>query len=120
MPAGPPGCFLNCYLPRYWLFESSCFSRDYDAFLDDLEEDKTYRQNINIYVGKVDVRHVFSCLLLRKSFVLRGLTVAFRISDRDYKGASDDDDEETPKISLQEMLEDLHLDEPDSAAMLTE
>ena len=27
-------------------------NRDYDAFLDDLEEDKTYRQNINIYVGK--------------------------------------------------------------------
>lgn len=63
---------------------------DYDAFLGDLEEDETYRQNVNIYV------------------------------DRDYKGASDDDDEETPKISLQEMLEDLHLDEPDSAAMLTE
>lgn len=51
---------------------------------------------------------------------LKSFTVAFRISDRDYKGASDDDDEETPKISLQEMLEDLHLDEPDSAAMLTE
>lgn len=25
--------------------------RDYDAFLGDLEEDKSYRQNINIYVG---------------------------------------------------------------------
>lgn len=27
--------------------------RDYDAFLGDLEEDKTYRQNVNIYVGKL-------------------------------------------------------------------
>ena len=51
---------------------------------------------------------------------LKDFAVTFRISDRDYKGSSDDDDEETPKISLQEMLEDLHLDEPDSAAMLTE
>lgn len=56
---------------------------DYDAFLGDLEEDKTYRQHVNIYV------------------------------DRDYKGASEDDDDEAPRISLQEMLEDLHLEEPD-------
>lgn len=70
---------------------------DYDAFLGDLEEDKTYRQHVNIYV------------------------------DRDYKGASEDDDDEAPRISLQEMLEDLHLEEPDSsfsgtetAAMMTE
>lgn len=42
-------------------------------------------------------------------------------SDRDYKGASQDDDDEVPRISLQEMLEDLHLAEPDSAAdMMTE
>lgn len=64
--------------------------RDYDAFLGDLEEDKTYRQNVNIYV------------------------------DRDYKGAPEDDDDETPKITLQEMLEDLHLEEPDSASLMTE
>ena len=44
------------------------------------------------------------------------------VSDRDYKGASEDDDDEAPRISLQEMLEDLHLEEPDSAAsdMMTE
>ena len=47
--------------------------------------------------------------------------------DRDYKGASEDDDDEAPRVSLQEMLEDLHLEEPDSsfsgtetAAMMTE
>ncbi|CAH3020907.1 unnamed protein product [Porites evermanni] len=67
--------------------------RDYDAFLGDLEEDKSYRQNINIYV------------------------------DRDYKGAPEsDDDTEAPRISLQEMLEDLHLEAPDGAPsdMMTE
>ena len=102
------------------MFESSCFSSDYDAFLGDLEEDEAYRQNVNIYVGKFVMRHVFSRHLLRKSFVFKRFYRHLRISDRDYKGSSDDDDEETPKISLQEMLEDLHLDEPDSAAMLTE
>ena len=44
--------------------------------------------------------------------------------DRDHKGASEDDDDEAPRISLQEMLEDLHLEEPSSgtetAAMITE
>jgi len=63
---------------------------DYDAFLGDLEEDKTYRQHVNIYV------------------------------DRDHKGASEDDDDEPPRISLQEMLEDLHLEEPDSSSSVTE
>jgi len=63
---------------------------DYDAFLGDLEEDKTYRQHVNIYV------------------------------DRDHKGASEDDDDEAPRISLQEMLEDLHLEEPDSSSSVTE
>ena len=41
-------------------------------------------------------------------------------SDRDYKGASEDDDDEAPRISLQEMLEDLHLEGPDSASHQTE
>ena len=40
--------------------------------------------------------------------------------DRDYKGASEDDDDDAPRISLQEMLEDLHLDEPDSLFSVTE
>ena len=40
--------------------------------------------------------------------------------DRDYKGASEDDDDEAPRISLQEMLEDLHLEEPDSSFSVTE
>ena len=67
----PPVFFLNCYLPGHWLFESSCFSSDYDAFLGDLEEDEAYRQNVNIYVGKFVMRHVFSRHLLRKSFVFK-------------------------------------------------
>ncbi|KAL9962258.1 hypothetical protein ACROYT_G031342, partial [Oculina patagonica] len=70
--------------------DQDSFDRDYDAFLGDLEEDKTYRQHVNIYV------------------------------DRDYKGASEDDDDEAPRISLQEMLEDLHLEGPDSASHVPE
>lgn len=47
------------------------------------------------------------------------------LSDRDYKGASEDDDDDAPRISLQEMLEDLHLEESDdhgteTGAMMTE
>ena len=42
-------------------------------------------------------------------------------SDRDYKGASEDESDEAPRISLQEMLEDLHLEEPESVSdMMTE
>ncbi|XP_048589941.1 60S ribosomal export protein NMD3 [Nematostella vectensis] len=57
------------------------FEKDYDEFLADLEEDKTLRQNVNIYV------------------------------DRDHMPESDAEDEEIPKISLQEMLEDLKLED---------
>ena len=50
------------------------------------------------------------------------LFTQYSTSDRDYKGASEDDeDNEAPRISLQEMLEDLHLEEPDSGSdMMTE
>ncbi|KAK3744403.1 hypothetical protein QZH41_012165 [Actinostola sp. cb2023] len=70
--------------------------RDYDEFLADLEEDKDYRKQVNIYV------------------------------DRDHIPESDPEDD-IPKISLQEMLEDLKLEDTDPpsdetacAAMATE
>lgn len=50
------------------------------GFLEDLEEDKDLRQNVDIYV------------------------------DRDHVAASDTD-EETPRVTLQEMLEDLKLED---------
>ncbi|KAK2171343.1 hypothetical protein NP493_1077g00019 [Ridgeia piscesae] len=58
-------------------------TRDYNEFLEDLEEDVEYRQNINIYKdpSKLAV-------------------------DTD-----DTDDEDAPKISLAEMLDDLHIAE---------
>ncbi|KAL5013913.1 hypothetical protein ScPMuIL_008183 [Solemya velum] len=65
------------------LEETGSQERDYKDFLEDLEEDPAYRQNVNIYVdhNKVAV-------------------------DTD-----DTDDEGAPRISLQEMLDDLHLNE---------
>ena len=33
--------------------------RDYDDFLEDLEEDKIYRQNVNIYKGKDSLSYIF-------------------------------------------------------------
>jgi len=60
-------------------------SREYVEFLEDLEEDALYRQHVNIYKDdkKVTVEK------------------------------NDTDDEDLPQISLQEMLDDLHIDEED-------
>ncbi|KAK6167890.1 hypothetical protein SNE40_021819 [Patella caerulea] len=63
--------------------ETASEERDYTAFLEDLEEDQDYRQNVNIYVDR------------------NKLAV-----DTD-----DTDDEGVPQISLQEMLDDLHISE---------
>jgi hypothetical protein len=38
--------------------------REYDDFLEDLEEDKMYRQNVNIYKGMAKVAFL-ACLLSR-------------------------------------------------------
>nr|XP_002735759.1 PREDICTED: 60S ribosomal export protein NMD3-like [Saccoglossus kowalevskii] len=67
--------------------------RDYSEFLEDLEDDPEYRQHVNIYMDR------------NKSIPVE---------------SSDDDD--APKISLQEMLEDLNISEDatggEGAAML--
>ncbi|XP_014665716.1 PREDICTED: 60S ribosomal export protein NMD3-like [Priapulus caudatus] len=63
--------------------DTSSIERDYNDFLDDLEEDPLYRKNINIY------------------------------QDRDKMAVDTDDtgDEDLPQITLAEMLEDLDLTE---------
>ncbi|XP_071115506.1 60S ribosomal export protein NMD3-like [Haliotis cracherodii] len=63
--------------------ETASMERDYNEFLEDLEEDPSVRQNVNIYLDR------------------NKLAV-----DTD-----DTDDEGVPQISLQEMLEDLHIAE---------
>lgn len=63
--------------------DSDYFSRDYDDFMDDLEENKEYRQTINIYK-----------------------TNAPMPVDTD-----DMDDPDEPRITLEEMLDDLNIDE---------
>lgn len=57
-----------------------------DEFMDDLEEDKDFRQNINIYKNP----------------------------DTGTESAAEDDDEDgAPRISLEEMMEDLVIYEDD-------
>ena len=68
--------------------ETESIERDYNDFLNDLEEDPAIRQNVNVYkdVNKMAV-------------------------DTD-----DTDDEGIPRITLAEMLDELNLDaEPDTA-----
>lgn len=61
----------------------------------------------------------YSKICLEDKFWTIFFLLAFTL-DRDHKGASEDDDDEAPRISLQEMLEDLHLEEPDSSSSVTE
>ena len=62
-------------------------NRDYNDFLEDLEEDPMFRQNVNIY--KDEKR------------------IAVQVGEAD---------EDLPQITLEEMLDDLHLDEPSADA----
>ncbi|XP_074656149.1 60S ribosomal export protein NMD3-like [Tubulanus polymorphus] len=62
--------------------DGSSIQRDYNDFLNDLEEDVDYRQNVDIYLDREKV--------------------AVETDDSEYG-------DEAPKISLQEMLDDLHI-----------
>lgn len=68
--------------------------KDYTDFLEDLEEDPAYRKNVDIYKDK----------------------------DKILVDTDETDDEDVPRITLQEMLDDLHLTEDatgeDGAPML--
>ncbi|VDI14121.1 nonsense-mediated mRNA decay protein 3 [Mytilus galloprovincialis] len=61
--------------------DTSSNERDYTDFLEDLEEDEAFRKNVDIY----------------------------KDADKLAVDADDTDDEECPQISLQEMLDDLHI-----------
>lgn len=77
-----------------WVNTSHIFHRQYQDFLEDLEEDETIRKNVNIY------------------------------RNADIPVESDTDDDGAPRISLAEMLEDLHISQDatggEGAEMLTE
>ena len=62
-------------------------NRDYTDFLEDLEEDPAFRQNINIYKDAA--------------------RMAVQVNEND---------EEIPQITLQEMLDDLHIADDEPAA----
>ncbi|XP_076355696.1 60S ribosomal export protein NMD3 [Tachypleus tridentatus] len=61
--------------------DTSSINRDFTDFLEDLEEDPEYRKNVNIYIDR----------------------------DKMAVDSDDMDDEGTPQITLQEMLDDLSL-----------
>ncbi|XP_064456114.1 60S ribosomal export protein NMD3-like [Ornithodoros turicata] len=62
--------------------ETSSIARDYTAFLEELEEDPAFRQNVNIY------------------------------KDHDKVAVdTDDDDGDAPRITLQEMMDDLAIED---------
>jgi len=63
------------------------YFRDYEDFLQDLEEDPMYREKINIYRDR---------------------------SRMPVESETTDDETDRPKISLQEMLDDLTLSEADN------
>ena len=79
---------LRHFLPRT---ETESVNKDYEDFLQDLEEDPAYREGVNIYKdSKISVEPAIT----------------------DDEGG----DEERPKISLQEMLDDLNLSEAEVEA----
>lgn len=63
--------------------ETDSVGKEYNDFLEDLEEDSTFRQNVNIYKDH------------------QKLAI----------DSSDTEDDDIPRISLQEMLDDLHISE---------
>lgn len=71
-------------MPKEWCLCYYYNFSDYNEFLDDLESDPQYRQNVNIYRNP-------------QAVPLPPIT--------------DDEDDERPRISLQEMLEDLNIED---------
>jgi nonsense-mediated mRNA decay protein 3 len=65
--------------------DGSSTNRDYMDFMEDLEEDPILRQNVNIYADKEKIEN----------------TMAVDV---------DELEDDAPKITLQEMLEDLVID----------
>ena len=85
-------------------------NRDYTDFLEDLEEDPQFRQNIVRFFLQifptsftVEKLHVFLLQNIYKDEKRMAVEVV-------------DADEELPTITLQEMLDDLHIADPDPAA----
>lgn len=77
--------------------------------MEDLEEDPEYRKNINIYKGC----YIYICTM-SYSVVHIVLTYLFVFVADDSKGSmpvESEDEGDVPRISLQEMLEDLQLDD---------
>jgi len=81
---------LRHFLPKN---DTASVTRDYEDFLQDLEEDPAYRESVNIYRDSL------------------------KMKDNVEKGdltETEGEDEGRPRITLQEMLEDLTLSEADN------
>jgi nonsense-mediated mRNA decay protein 3 len=77
---------LRHFLPKN---DTESVTKDYEDFLQDLEQDPAYREKVNIYKD------------MRVSVVKEDVTT--------------EDEGDAPKISLEEMLDDLHLSDEDDS-----
>lgn len=98
------------------------FSRQYQDFLEDLEEDEALRKNVNIFRGEDAILlsvhphayYLYTCAHLHSY----ALPDASKIPVE-----SDTDDEGVPRISLAEMMDDLSLNDAtggEGADMMTD
>jgi len=85
---------LRHFLPKV---DTESVTKDYEDFLVDLEEDPAYRESVNIYKDRKRV----------------GTGAGAGAGAGDGDGEETEDDGDRPKISLEEMLEDLTLSEVD-------
>jgi len=69
--------------------DASSAGGDYEDFLQDLEEDKTIREGVNIFVDKDKLENL----------------------KNDAEGGGEDDDDDAPEIGLAEMMEDLEIND---------
>ena len=95
--------------------------------MEDLEEDQTYRTSVNIYKGSQCIRFVVQRLLYMYIRVLFCVCLGVFLSFNEERFVwfpdpaklavdaddSSSDDEGAPRISLAEMLDDLHLMDDD-------
>ena len=79
---------------------------DYFDFLEDLEEDHTYRQGVNIYKSKPRPYHMTVTWLVAVPPIEEGLVPAIVDSEDEEEGVAPD----APQISVEEMLQNMTID----------
>lgn len=118
------GTNLNAIYSTNLTVNLNDFFRQYQDFLEDLEEDDLLRKNVNIFRGE-DANLTFSSWN-NMSNALNGYSHYILVCFSDASKIpveSDTDDEGLPRISLAEMMEDLSLNDAtggEGANMMTD